>query len=72
MFNQQVTPDDSDFRLDKRLSGSSIIDDALQDIFQFILRDNIENWYYLITKDVEFLFQVRQAFHKITINFSNR
>ena len=60
------------FRLDKRLTGSSIIDDALQDILQYILRDYIENWYGNITNDVEFLFDVRQSIQQITVNISNR
>ncbi|EFX88798.1 hypothetical protein DAPPUDRAFT_41687, partial [Daphnia pulex] len=58
--------------VDKRLSGSSIIDDAVQDVFQYIIRDYVENWYSLVTKETEFLFESKQFLQKIAINASNR
>jgi sorting nexin-13 len=58
--------------LDKRLSGSSIIDDAVQDVFQYIIRDYVENWYSLVTKETELLFESKQLLEKIAISASNR
>jgi len=58
--------------LDKRLTGSSVIDDALQEMLQYIIRDYIENWYGLISSDAEFLYESRQNLQNLTINISNR
>ena len=58
--------------MDKRLSGSSIIDDAVQDVFQYIIRDYVENWYSLVTKETELLFESKQLLEKIAISASNR
>ncbi|XP_046643877.1 sorting nexin-13-like [Daphnia pulicaria] len=63
---------DNKTSVDKRLSGSSIIDDAVQDVFQYIIRDYVENWYSLVTKETEFLFESKHFLQKIAINASNR
>ena len=68
----QSIQDDRNFRLDKRLTGSSVIDDALQELLQYIIRDYIENWYGKISSDVEFLYEARQNLQNLTINISNR
>ena len=69
---KQSTGENNKISMDKRLSGSSIIDDAVQDVFQYIIRDYVENWYSLVTKETEFLFESKQFLQKIAINASNR
>ena len=33
-----------DYKLDKRLTGSQVIDEELQDILDFIIRDYVHPW----------------------------
>ncbi|XP_017794033.1 PREDICTED: sorting nexin-13-like [Habropoda laboriosa] len=60
------------FTLDKRITGSRIIDESLQEILDFIIRDYVEPWYSIITDDEEFIYSVRDTAQKIAINIANR
>ncbi|XP_045026303.1 sorting nexin-13 isoform X3 [Daphnia magna] len=71
-FIKQPAGQNSKLGLDKRISGSNLIDDALQDLLQYIIRDHIENWYGVITKETEFLFETKQFLQIVVINVSNR
>ena len=71
-MNFQPIDNIRNFRADKRLTGSFFIDDGLQEILNHILRDYVEHWYSLITDNVEFLFDVRQALQHIITVISNR
>jgi len=71
-LNFQPIDNIRNFRADKRLTGSFFIDDELQEILNHILRDYVEHWYSLITDNVEFLFDVRQALQHIITVISNR
>ncbi|XP_043466111.1 sorting nexin-13-like [Leptopilina heterotoma] len=60
------------FSQDRRITGSRIIDESLQEILDFVLRDYVESWYSNFTNDQEFLHSVRDTAQKIMINVSNR
>ncbi|XP_011306364.1 sorting nexin-13 isoform X2 [Fopius arisanus] len=60
------------FTLDKRVTGSPIIDESLQEILDFVLRDYVEPWYSVLTNDEEFPCSVRDTAQKIAINIANR
>ncbi|XP_012150516.1 sorting nexin-13 isoform X3 [Megachile rotundata] len=60
------------FTLDKRITGSRIIDESLQEILDFVIRDYVEPWYSVITDDEEFVYSVRDTAQKIAINIANR
>ncbi|XP_043498083.1 sorting nexin-13-like isoform X2 [Polistes fuscatus] len=60
------------FTLDRRITGSRIIDESLQEILDFIIRDYVQSWYGSITDDKEFLYSVRNNAQKIAINIANR
>lgn len=60
-------------KTDQRVTGSDIIDNSLQEIFGYIIRDYIFPWYGLISNDKEFLENgVRKSAQTLAINFSNR
>ncbi|EZA62302.1 Sorting nexin-13 [Ooceraea biroi] len=59
------------FTLDKRITGSRIIDESLQEILDFLIRDYVEPWYSAITDDEEFIYSVRDTAQKIAINVAN-
>lgn len=60
------------FTLDRRITGSRIIDESLQEILDFVIRDYVEPWYNVITDDEEFIYSVRDTAQKIAINIANR
>ncbi|KYM75577.1 Sorting nexin-13 [Atta colombica] len=60
------------FTLDRRITGSCIIDESLQEILDFLIRDYVEPWYSIVTDDEEFIYSVRDTAQKIAINVANR
>ncbi|XP_031846368.1 sorting nexin-13 [Nomia melanderi] len=68
----ELSKEKLNFTLDKRITGSRIIDDSLQEILDFIIRDYVEPWYSIITDDEEFIYSVRDTAQKIAINIANR
>ncbi|XP_076166937.1 sorting nexin-13 [Ptiloglossa arizonensis] len=60
------------FTLDRRITGSRIIDESLQEILDFVIRDYVEPWYSIVTDDEEFIYSVRDTAQKIAINIANR
>ncbi|XP_046424100.1 sorting nexin-13-like isoform X2 [Neodiprion virginianus] len=60
------------FTSDRRVTGSHVIDESLQEILDFILRDHVEPWYGRLTDDEEFPKSVRDTAQKIAINLANR
>ncbi|KAK0176034.1 hypothetical protein PV328_000212 [Microctonus aethiopoides] len=60
------------FTLDKRVTGSHIIDESLQEILDFVLRDYVSPWYNVLTDDEEFTKSVRDTAQKIAIHIANR
>ncbi|XP_072910212.1 sorting nexin-13 isoform X6 [Hemitrygon akajei] len=59
-------------KIDRRLTGSSIIDEPLQQVIQFALRDYIQYWYYTLSNDESFLLEVRQTIQNALVQFATR
>ncbi|XP_033337344.1 sorting nexin-13 isoform X1 [Megalopta genalis] len=68
----ELSKDKLNLTLDKRITGSRIIDDSLQEILDFVIRDYVKPWYSVITDDEEFICSVRDTAQKIAINIANR
>ncbi|XP_012227771.1 sorting nexin-13-like isoform X2 [Linepithema humile] len=60
------------FTLDTRITGSRIIDESLQEILEFTLRDYVQPWYGNISDDKDFTCSVRDTAQKIAINVANQ
>eukprot|EP00111_Clytia_hemisphaerica_P023389 TCONS_00068881-protein len=60
------------FKYDKRMTGSSCIDEVLQEVIQYFFRDYINYWYYSISDDERFLYELRQVIQKCIIGFASR
>ncbi|XP_031442360.1 sorting nexin-13 isoform X2 [Clupea harengus] len=59
-------------KIDRRLTGSSFIDEPLQQVIQFALRDYIQYWYYTLSEDESFLLEIRQTVQNALVQFSTR
>ncbi|XP_005991338.1 sorting nexin-13 isoform X2 [Latimeria chalumnae] len=59
-------------KIDRRLTGASMIDEPLQQVIQFCLRDYIQYWYYTLSDDESFLLEIRQTLQNALIQFSTR
>ncbi|NXX84256.1 SNX13 protein, partial [Urocolius indicus] len=59
-------------KIDRRLTGANIIDEPLQQVIQFSLRDYVQYWYYTLSDDESFLLEIRQALQYALIQFSAR
>ncbi|GFT46698.1 sorting nexin-13 [Nephila pilipes] len=57
---------------DKRLTGSSIIDDPLQEVLHYAFRDYIQTWYRSISNDEDFLLSLKDLVRKVIVAFSGR
>lgn len=60
------------YKYDKRLTGSSCIDEVLQEVIQYFFRDYIHYWYYTMSDDERFLYELRQVIQKSIIVFASR
>ncbi|XP_064839301.1 sorting nexin-13 isoform X6 [Oncorhynchus masou masou] len=59
-------------KIDRRLTGSNYIDEPLQQVIQFALRDYIQYWYYTLSEDESFLLEIRQTVQNALVQFSTR
>uniref|UniRef100_A0A6I8NV79 Sorting nexin-13 n=1 Tax=Ornithorhynchus anatinus TaxID=9258 RepID=A0A6I8NV79_ORNAN len=59
-------------KIDRRLTGANIIDEPLQQVIQFSLRDYVQYWYYSLSDDESFLLEIRQTLQNALIQFSTR
>ncbi|XP_021323915.1 sorting nexin-13 isoform X3 [Danio rerio] len=59
-------------KIDRRLTGSNIIDEPLQQVIQFALRDYIQYWYYTLSDDETFLLEIRLTVQNALVEFSTR
>lgn len=59
-------------KIDKRLTGSHVIDESLHDIISFVLRDYVSPWYQRISADDDFVLGVRETLQIIVINIAAR
>uniref|UniRef100_A0A4W5KQG8 Sorting nexin 13 n=1 Tax=Hucho hucho TaxID=62062 RepID=A0A4W5KQG8_9TELE len=59
-------------QIDRRLTGSNYIDEPLQQVILFALRDYIQYWYYTLSEDESFLLEIRQTVQNALVQFSTR
>ncbi|KAG8224739.1 hypothetical protein J437_LFUL005308, partial [Ladona fulva] len=59
-------------KADKRLTGSTVIDDSLQEILAYVFRDYIYPWYERISPNEEFPKEVRQVARTLVVEFASR
>ncbi|KAJ7371336.1 sorting nexin 13 [Desmophyllum pertusum] len=70
---QEIQLSRMSLKMDKRLTGSSIIDEPLQEVLQLFFRDYVHGWYYSsISTDEGFLYDLRQTLQRALIAFANR
>ncbi|KAL5266139.1 hypothetical protein ACHWQZ_G006703 [Mnemiopsis leidyi] len=58
------------WKLDKRLSGATIIDEPFNEVLDLFMRDFVDEWYKDISKDEEFKFEVRKTIQSVVVNLS--
>ncbi|XP_063777811.1 sorting nexin-13 isoform X3 [Pseudophryne corroboree] len=59
-------------KIDRRVTGANMIDEPLQQVIQFSLRDYVQYWYYTLSEDESFLLQIRQTVQNALVQFSTR
>ncbi|XP_078233296.1 sorting nexin-13 isoform X4 [Pogona vitticeps] len=69
---EEMKRESKPIKIDRRLTGAYIIDEPLQQIIQFSLRDYVQYWYYTLSDDESFLLEIRQALQNALIQFSSR
>uniref|UniRef100_UPI00358F8E18 sorting nexin-13-like n=1 Tax=Myxine glutinosa TaxID=7769 RepID=UPI00358F8E18 len=67
-----MKPEEKAPKWDRRLTGSSSIDDPLQQVLQFALRDYVQCWYYELSDEESFLTEIRQIAQRALVTLSNR
>ncbi|KFM60860.1 Sorting nexin-13, partial [Stegodyphus mimosarum] len=58
-------------KYDQRLTGSNEIDEPLQEIIIYILRDFIQSWYKSVSSNEDFLIDLNEMCRRMINNFSN-
>ncbi|XP_060638122.1 sorting nexin-13 isoform X1 [Anolis sagrei] len=69
---EEMKQESKPIKIDRRLTGAYIIDEPLQQVIQFSLRDYVQYWYYTLSDDESFLLEIRQALQNALIQFSSR
>lgn len=59
-------------KIDRRVTGANMIDEPLQQVIQFSLRDYVQYWYYTLSEDESFLLEIRQTIQNALLQFSAR
>ncbi|XP_033608688.1 sorting nexin-13 isoform X2 [Cryptotermes secundus] len=59
-------------KADRRLTGSQVIDESLQEIIGYVLRDYVSPWYDRLSANEEFPHEIRQTAQKVIITFAGR
>ncbi|XP_054270445.1 sorting nexin-13 [Macrosteles quadrilineatus] len=61
-----------ELKADRRLTGSQIIDDQLQEILTYLIRDYVYPWYDPLSADEEAPHQIRILAQRIIVSFASR
>ncbi|KAM4705282.1 sorting nexin-13 isoform 2-T2 [Rhinophrynus dorsalis] len=64
--------DPKPIKIDRRVTGANMIDEPLQQVIQFSMRDYIQYWYYTLSEDESFLLEIRQTVQNALVQFSTR
>lgn len=57
---------------DWRLTGSMEVDEQLEAILAFLIRDYFHSWYDKLSNDQELSHEVQLSFHKVIVALTNR
>ncbi|KAL5007185.1 hypothetical protein ScPMuIL_015991 [Solemya velum] len=57
---------------DRRMTGAFVIDEVLQEVLEYTIRDYIKSWYWQISDDDGFLHDIRQSTQKIAVSFASK
>ncbi|XP_078321983.1 sorting nexin-13-like isoform X2 [Crassostrea virginica] len=57
---------------DRRMTGASVIDDAINEVLSHAIRDYIKSWYRQVSDHDGFVLDIRQCVQKLTITFASR
>ncbi|XP_077160589.1 sorting nexin-13 isoform X4 [Paroedura picta] len=68
----EMKQESKSIKIDRRLTGAYIIDEPLQQVIQFSLRDYVQYWYYTLSDDDSFLVEIRKTLQNALIKFSTR
>nr|XP_056713316.1 sorting nexin-13 isoform X4 [Euleptes europaea] len=68
----EMKQESKSIKIDRRLTGAYIIDEPLQQVIQFSLRDYVQYWYYTLSDDESFLHEIRKTLQNALIKFSTR
>ncbi|XP_015281695.1 PREDICTED: sorting nexin-13 isoform X3 [Gekko japonicus] len=68
----EMKQENKSIKIDRRLTGAYIIDEPLQQVIQFSLRDYVQYWYYTLSDDDSFLVEIRKTLQNALIKFSTR
>ncbi|XP_054846841.1 sorting nexin-13 isoform X3 [Eublepharis macularius] len=68
----EMKQENKSIKIDRRLTGAYIIDEPLQQVIQFSLRDYVQYWYYTLSDDESFLLEIRKTLQNALIKFSTR
>lgn len=49
-----------------------MIDESLSDVLQLLFRDYVTPWYSLISQDESFVAHIKDLFHEVVVNLSNK
>ncbi|XP_075068315.1 sorting nexin-13 isoform X2 [Mixophyes fleayi] len=69
---EEVKREARPIKIDRRVTGANMIDEPLQQVIQFSLRDYVQYWYYTLSEDESFLLQIRQTLQNALVQFSTR
>ncbi|XP_014258337.1 sorting nexin-13-like [Cimex lectularius] len=69
---EKMKKDKQELKHDKRLTGSYVIDEQLQDIISFIIRDYVYPWYDQLSDNEEVPHEIRVAVQNVIVAFANR
>ncbi|XP_061179851.1 sorting nexin-13-like isoform X2 [Saccostrea echinata] len=57
---------------DRRMTGASVIDEALHEVLTYAIKDYIKSWYRQVSDHDGFVLDIRQCVQKLTITFASR
>ncbi|KAE8596405.1 hypothetical protein XENTR_v10016090 [Xenopus tropicalis] len=69
---EEIKREPRTIKIDRRITGASMIDEPLQQVIQFSLRDYVQYWYYTLSEDESFLLEIRQTVQNALVQFSTR
>ncbi|CAI9715404.1 sorting nexin-13-like isoform X2 [Octopus vulgaris] len=57
---------------DRRMTGASVIDEALQEVLDYLIRDYVLSWYRPLSLHDGFIISIRKCMQKVITTFANK